>query len=262
MAQPLARRLECAQLAEIAAELGVVEIGEQSGNRFVAGIDHGTGVGGIGFSASARGVLAQLREEGPAPPVDQAGELLSLKRSEWHAASVGAVHGAKFDRRQMPCRVASYAGCMKTKRSGFLQGQRERRKLAEPTRCSDCGAVYRDGRWTWAVPGGPAYEMRCPACWRIHARQAAGYVRLSGEYFERHRAEILRRVRRCEEAERADHPLERIMAIAAGPDGELVTTTGVALARRIAHGLKSAFKGEVRSRYSKDDKVLRVYWSR
>jgi hypothetical protein len=151
---------------------------------------------------------------------------------------------------------------MTAKRSGYLQQQRERRKLREPTRCPACGAIYRDGRWTWAEYKGPACEVQCPACWRLQARRAAGYVRLSGDYFERHRAEILRRVRRCEQAERADHPLERIMAIAAGPDGELVTTTGVALARRIAHGLKSAFKGEVRSRYSKDDKVLRVYWSR
>ena len=151
---------------------------------------------------------------------------------------------------------------MTTKRSGFLQEQRERRKLREPTRCPDCGAVYRNGRWAWAPPGGPAHRKRCPACVRTRARAAAGYVRMSGDYFSRHRAEILRRVRRCEAAERAEHPLERIIDIASGADGELVTTTGVSLARRIAHGLQSAFKGAVRSRYSKGEKVLRVYWSR
>ncbi len=136
------------------------------------------------------------------------------------------------------------------------------RKLREPTRCRDCGALYREGRWTWAPRGGPAYKIRCPACQRIRDARAAGYVSLSGEYFEGHRVQILRRVRRCEEAEMARHPLERIIAIAPAADGELVTTTGVHLARRIAHALQNAYKGELESRYNKGEKVLRVQWSR
>ena len=136
------------------------------------------------------------------------------------------------------------------------------RKLREPTRCRDCGALYREGRWVWAPRGGPAYKIRCPACQRIRDSRASGYVRLSGEYFAGHREEILRRVRRCEQAESADHPLERIIAIASAPDGELVTTTGVHLARRIAHALQHAFKGELEARYNKGDKILRVHWSR
>ena len=136
------------------------------------------------------------------------------------------------------------------------------RKLREPTRCRECGVLYREGRWVWAPRGGPSYKVRCPACQRIRDSRAAGYVRLSGEYFEGHRKEILRRVRRCEQTEMSEHPLERIIAITPAPDGELVTTTGVHLARRIAHALKHAYKGELESRYSKGDKVLRVQWSR
>ena len=136
------------------------------------------------------------------------------------------------------------------------------RKLREPTRCRDCGALYREGRWIWAPRGGPAYKIRCPACQRIRDSRAAGYVRLSGEYFEGHRAEILRRVRHCEQTEMSEHPLERIIAIAPAQDGELVTTTGVHLARRIAHALQHAFKGELEARYNKGDKILRVQWSR
>jgi NMD protein affecting ribosome stability and mRNA decay len=164
---------------------------------------------------------------------------------------------------------------MKAERGGFRLLRREQllqevvhdsykpaRKLREPTRCRDCGAVYRDGRWAWAPRGGPAYKARCPACQRIRDDYAAGYVRLSGEYFQRHREEILRRVRHCEEAEASQHPLERIMAIAPQSDGELVTTTGVHLAQRIAQALRHAFKGELESRYNKADKVLRVHWSR
>lgn len=136
------------------------------------------------------------------------------------------------------------------------------RKLREPTRCRDCGALYRDGRWVWALRGGPAYKVRCPACQRVRDSRAAGYVQLSGEYFAGHRDEILRRVRRCEQVEAAEHPLERIIAIRQEAAGELVTTTGMHLARRIAHALQHAYKGNLESRYNKGEKVLRVQWSR
>jgi hypothetical protein len=46
-------------------------------------------------------------------------------------------------------------------------------------------------------------------------------------------------------------------------DGEiLVTTTDAHLARRIGDALRDAYKGELRYRYSKDDPLLRVSWSR
>ena len=164
---------------------------------------------------------------------------------------------------------------MKGERGGFRMLRREQllqelrhdsyklpRKLAEPTRCPDCAAVYRDGRWQWSLPGGPARKARCPACQRIHDHFPAGYVRLSGAFFRQHRGEILRRVRHCEEAEKAEHALERIMQVAADGDGELVTTTGVHLARRIADALEDAFKGQLEFRYSKKENVLRVAWSR
>ncbi|HYL25331.1 MAG TPA: BCAM0308 family protein [Burkholderiales bacterium] len=164
---------------------------------------------------------------------------------------------------------------MKRSRGGFQLLRREqllqevvhdsyklRRKLREPSRCRDCGAVYRDGRWAWSSGGGPAHKVRCPACQRIRDGYAAGYVRLGGGYFSEHRDEIVRRVRACERAEAREHPLERIIAVAPAPGGALVTTTGVHLAHRIAQALRHAFKGKLESRYNKADKVLRAYWSR
>lgn len=164
---------------------------------------------------------------------------------------------------------------MKRARNGFRLLRREqllqeavhdsyklRRKLREPSRCRDCGAVYRDGGWRWSDGGGPAYRVRCPACQRVRDAYAAGFVRLDGRYFSEHRDEILRRVRACEAAERSEHALERIIAIAPAPGGALVTTTGVHLARRIAQALRRGYKGELESRYSKADNVLRVHWSR
>jgi NMD protein affecting ribosome stability and mRNA decay len=164
---------------------------------------------------------------------------------------------------------------MKRERGGFRLLRREqllqevvhdsyklRRKLREPSRCRDCGAVYRDGRWAWSSGGGPAHKVRCPACQRIRDAFAAGYVRLGGAYFGERREEILGRVRACEAAESRDHPLERIIAIGPAPGGALVTTTGVHLARRIAQALRRAYKGELESRYNKSDNVLRASWRR
>ena len=163
---------------------------------------------------------------------------------------------------------------MKTVRPGFRMLRREQllqevvhatytlpRKLAEPVRCPDCGAVYREGRWTWKN-GGPANDARCPACQRIRDDFPAGFVSVSGEFFARHRDEILALVRGCEAAEKAGHPLERIMKVADDTGGVLVTTTGVHLARRIGDALEGAYKGTLEFHYNKEEQLLRVSWSR
>ncbi len=164
---------------------------------------------------------------------------------------------------------------MKRERGGFRMLQHEqlmqelvhdsyhsKRKLPEPARCPDCGAVYRRGRWGWGRAAADAHAARCPACRRIRDRFPAGYVALSGRFFEARRNEVLHRVRSCEGAERADHPLERIMAIEAQRGSTLVTTTDAHLARRIGLALHRAYKGELEFRYNKEDNLLRVSWSR
>ena len=164
---------------------------------------------------------------------------------------------------------------MKNERGGFRMLQREqllqelvhdsyksRRKLPEPTRCPDCGAVYRRGRWGWSTATPGAHAARCPACQRIRDRFPAGYVALRGKFFDQHRDEVLRRVRRCERAEGADHPLQRIMAIETDGDATVVTTTDTHLARRIGDALRDAYKGELEWRYSKEENLLRVSWTR
>jgi hypothetical protein len=52
------------------------------------------------------------------------------------------------------------------------------------------------------------------------------------------------------------------MAVQPTPDGILVTTTDVHLARGIAHAVHRAFKGELAMRYSKAENLLRVTWKR
>ena len=164
---------------------------------------------------------------------------------------------------------------MKAERGGFQMLRREQllqelvhdtyksgHKLPEPTRCPGCGALFHKGRWTWdAAPPG-AHEQSCPACHRIHDDFPAGYVALGGAFLAGHRDEILRLVKNCEEKEKAEHPLERIMAIRNAGDGIEVTTTGIHLAREIAERLHHAYQGELAFHYNEEDHLVRASWSR
>ena len=136
------------------------------------------------------------------------------------------------------------------------------KKLAEPSRCPDCGAVYHRGRWTWDPAPAGAVEATCPACHRIKDDFPAGRVTLKGEFLTSHRDEIEHLVRNCESKERAEHPLQRIIAIQAQADGLLVTTTDIHLARGIGDALHSAYKGELEYHYNKEENLLRVEWRR
>lgn len=139
---------------------------------------------------------------------------------------------------------------------------KSKRKLPAPTRCPQCGAVYHDGRWTWKTAPPGANEALCPACHRTRDRFPAGYVTLKGNFPVAHRDEILHLARNREAQVKAEHPLERIMAIADVEDGVLITTTGTHLARGIGEALHSACKGELEYHYNKDENLLRVLWTR
>lgn len=146
---------------------------------------------------------------------------------------------------------------------GFIQDSyKAKRKLPEPTRCPTCGAVYRAGRWTWDKAPAGTNEAMCPACHRIHDHFPGGYLTISGSFFREHRGEILNRVRNCEEREKAEHPLERIMGIEEGEDRALVTTTSVHLARLISEALHDSFKGQLDFSYNREENLLRATWSR
>lgn len=139
---------------------------------------------------------------------------------------------------------------------------KSRAKLPEPTRCPDCGAVFRGGRWRWGPSEGAAHEERCPACHRVHDRFPAGHVAIAGDFLQAHRAEIISLVRNVEAREKAQHPLERVMAIEDGADGLLVTTTDSHLARALGDALGHAYRGKLEYHYNKADNLLRVHWTR
>jgi len=87
-------------------------------------------------------------------------------------------------------------------------------------------------------------------------------VNLTGAFLAAHRDDIVHVVRSHEAKEKAEHALERIMAIEDTRDGILVTTTDAHLARNIAEALHNSFKGELEYHYNKEENLLRVNWSR
>jgi NMD protein affecting ribosome stability and mRNA decay len=137
-----------------------------------------------------------------------------------------------------------------------------RRKYGEPTVCSECGAVYRSGRWQRGEAPAGARHAVCPACHRIRDRLPAGFITLEGPFFVAHRDEVLALVEHEAGRERETHPLARIMDIASEAEHVVVTTTDIHLPQRIGAALKSAYQGELAVAYGKDEYSVRVDWRR
>jgi NMD protein affecting ribosome stability and mRNA decay len=132
----------------------------------------------------------------------------------------------------------------------------------EPTVCPSCGAVFDAGRWAWKQKPDDANEENCPACQRIRDDFPAGYVTIKGEFIKAHRDEIVALINAKEQRQKAEHPLQRIMAIEDVRDGLQVSTTDSHLARGIGEALYDAYKGDLKLRYSRDENLLRATWKR
>lgn len=142
-------------------------------------------------------------------------------------------------------------------------GKHVEKKLAEPTVCTDCNAVYREGRWIWAKVAKPTGKPAlCPACQRIREDAPAGEVRISGAFAAEHRDEILGRIRHVEEREKQEHPLQRVMAVRDEGAELVVTTTDPHLAHAIGVALHDAFKGELETPWPQAGELMRVRWQR
>lgn len=133
-------------------------------------------------------------------------------------------------------------------------------KLQEPTVCTQCGAVFQQGRWQWQPAPDHAHRAICPACHRIHDHYPAGFLTLKGEFFRTHRDEIMRLVHNHEKHERNEHPLKRIMDVEEKEGATLVTTTDIHLVRGIGEALHHAYQGELEFHYNPEQNLLRVSW--
>ncbi len=137
-----------------------------------------------------------------------------------------------------------------------------RSKLPDPTACPECGAMYRDGRWTWGAPPMDAHEALCPACHRIRDDYPGGALSLAGDFLRQHCGEILGLARNVEEREKAEHPLKRIMRVEDEGAEVRVATTDPDLARAIGEAVRHAYQGELAYHYTEETNFLRARWRR
>ena len=134
-------------------------------------------------------------------------------------------------------------------------------KPQEPSVCSQCGAVFHEGRWQWLQTPANAYSLKCPACHRINDHYPAGFLTMKGEFFLAHRNEIMHLVHNHEQREQKEHPLQRIMTEEEKEGATLITTTDIHLARGIGEALHHAYQGELDFHYNPEQNLLRVNWT-
>ena len=140
----------------------------------------------------------------------------------------------------------------------------EREKYPDDTLCPKCGAVFVKGRWKWAKPlsKDDVTSTLCPACRQIKDDHAGGVLALSGSFLTAHREDILNRVRNIEEAEKKDHPLQRIMGIVDKGEQIEIRATSEHLVARMAKALKSDFNGELDLSFMREEHFARAHWRR
>ncbi len=136
-------------------------------------------------------------------------------------------------------------------------------KFPEPTVCTGCGCVYSGGRWVWTEEKPEkANKALCPACRRIKEKMPAGVINLSGRFLKSHGDEILNLIKNEEKAEKAEHPLERLMGIRQDGDSIQVLVTGIHLAKRIGEAIRRSYQGEYSLEYGDGEKSVRIEWHR
>jgi NMD protein affecting ribosome stability and mRNA decay len=136
------------------------------------------------------------------------------------------------------------------------------KKLPDPSACTKCQAMYRNGRWQWSPPPADAKQVLCPACHRIQDDMPAGLLTLVGAFHLEHRVEILGLVRNIEEREVKNHPLKRIIAVSEQDDTVTISTADADLARSLGNAIHHAYQGELDYHYPGEGDVLRVRWER
>jgi NMD protein affecting ribosome stability and mRNA decay len=135
--------------------------------------------------------------------------------------------------------------------------------------CPRCKAVFKDKRWLLdealyeelkdidTVP-----QIICPACRKALEKYAMGYLYISGEFWKTHKDDIMRLINNEVERARGLNPLHQIIDIYEKEGKTVIETTTDQLAQRLGRSLYKAYKGDLEFKWSKGNKLVRVYWSR
>ena len=120
--------------------------------------------------------------------------------------------------------------------------------------------VYHNGRWQWAPRPEQGQEAFCSSCRRINDKSPAGIVTFHGKFGRQQTEEIVHLARRQEEAEKGEHPLNRIISVDEEAQGIVIQTTDIHLPRRIGEAAKSAFHGTLDEHFDEGGYFVRVDW--
>lgn len=163
-----------------------------------------------------------------------------------------------------------YTNVYFTKRVDHQDGHQSDKKISEPALCSECGAIYAKGRWTFEKifeTSSPMHkaelpETICAACLQIKEGVPAGFVYIKGKFFKEHKEEIENLLRNEAAKTSETNPLARIMDWKEAKTRLTVTTTTEHLAQHLGRALQRAYNGDVRYDFSHENKLARVYWQR
>lgn len=136
--------------------------------------------------------------------------------------------------------------------------------------CTDCGAVFANGRWAFGtdiVPGDDPKVLRpapvvCPACEQVRNGEPNGFLFVRGAFAVEHAREITNLVNNEAERMARENPLWRIMSWESSVPELMITTTTTHLAQHLGRALRGAFAGELDHSFSDDHTMVRVYWTR
>jgi hypothetical protein len=96
---------------------------------------------------------------------------------------------------------------------------------------------------------------------RINDKFPARVVESRGALGRQQKEEIVRLARHQEEAEKGEHPLNRIITIDEDADGIVINTTDIHLPRRIGEAVERAFHGNLNVVFDESGYFVRVNWT-
>jgi hypothetical protein len=162
-------------------------------------------------------------------------------------------------RRRGPAAARRIAG--HAQEDHILDPYQRQQKLPDDTICPQCGAVYHKGRWQWRPRLENGHETPCPACRRINDKFPAAIIVLRGALGRQQKEEIVRLAGHQEEAEKSEHPLNRIITIEEDADAIVINTTDIHLPRRIGEAVERALHGNLNEDFDKGGYFVRVNWT-